>query len=329
MPDSIDREIVEARRRQAEAFAPFDVMALETSEARARANQAAMFFNDRLPAMAGVRDHSVVGEGGPIRVRHYCPVGGSRAGTIFYAHGGGWFACDVDTHDRALRYLAHASALDVVSLDYRLAPDHPYPAALDDCRLVWTWLHRNGEAQGIPTGKVAVAGDSAGANLVLALAIDARDNHLPTPCGLALFYGCFAPGLLTDARGRYGNGDYGLTGERMDWYWSNYLGDAIAEPPPLAAPLKATLRGLPPVYLGAAELDVVTDDSRLLAQRLEDAGVPVELEIWPGATHGVLQMTRDVALARTAMESIARALIDFVGVPRASTKSDIGAERED
>jgi acetyl esterase len=312
MQGQIDPEILKARKLQAAAAPAVDLTKIPVAEARALANRAAMVFGDGQPKMERIEDFEVTGDGGPIRARLYQPADARTDASLLYIHGGGWFACDVDTHDRMLRFLARESSLSVIAFDYRLSPEHPYPAALDDCRAVWAWLHATGAAHGIETEQVVVAGDSAGANLGLALAIDQRDRGRPTPAGLALLYGCFAPEQMTESRATYGTGAYGLTGERMDWYWSNYLGSAADNPPMLATPLHAALARLPSVYLGIAEYDVVSDESRLLAARLAEAGVPVELDVWPNATHGMLQMTRDVKVARDAVRSIARAVCEFL-----------------
>jgi acetyl esterase/lipase len=178
---------------------------------------------------------------------------------------------------------------------------------------VWQWLHCHGPTNGIATQKVVISGDSAGGNLGLALAIDQRKAGGPLPAGLALNYGCFAPAPDTESRKRYAHPRYGLTCEQMDRFWAYYLGtDNFQQVPPLAAPLYADLVGLPPVFLGVAECDIVADDSRLLAEKLRQASVAVELDLWAGGAHGMLQMTRDVELARDAMSSVARAVLRFV-----------------
>jgi len=313
MHNEIDPEIIQARKLRAPFLVGVDLINMPSAEAREIADKSQMVFNDAKPELARVQDFNVPGPGGPIRARLYHPEGASEQASIFYVHGGGWFACNVDTHDRMLRYMAQISGLSVFAFDFRLSPEFPYPAALDDSRAVWNWLHANGKGIGIPTERVVISGDSAGGNLALALAIDQRDTQGVTPAGLALLYSCFAPGLKTESRENYGNPRFGLTGERMDWYWANYLGtDDFDNVPPLAAPLYADLAGLPPVYLGIAECDVVADDSRLLASRLSDAGVPVELDVWLRGAHGMLQMTRDVHSARDAVSSIVAAISRFV-----------------
>jgi acetyl esterase len=311
MRDEIDPEIVAARKLQAPLLAGVDVTRLDAAEARALANKAAMVFNDGKPEMQRIEDFEVPCPYGSFRARVYQPAGARADASIFYVHGGGWLAYDVDTHDRTLRFLAQQSGLSLLAFDFRLSPEHAYPAALDDCRTTWAWLHRHGPSHGIPTDKVAIGGDSAGGNMGLALTIDQRDRGGPRPVGLALAYGCFAPELMTESRERFKARAFGLTPERMDWHWSAYLGDLAGDPPRLAAPLHADLAGLPPVYLGIAEFDVVADDSRLLAARLAEANVTVELDVWPRSTHGVLQMTRDVQIARDAGAVMARALARF------------------
>lgn len=313
MPVVIDPEILAARVAQGQAVPPFDARNLQTVEARRLANLAASVFNDGQPAVARVEDVIIAGPGGGLRLRFYGPEGAAGRGAVLYIHGGGWFACNVDTHDRMLRSLADETGVSVVGVDFRLSPEHPFPAAFDDCRAAWNWLQDHAAELSIDAARVAVAGDSAGANLALALTVALRDACTVMPAGGALLYGCFAPGLDTESMRSFGAGGYGLTAERMAWYWDNYLGPAKADPPVLATPLHADLAGLPPQFLGIAEADTVADDSRLLFARLHAAGVPATLTVWRGAAHGFLQMTRDVALARAAVTEIARTLARWVG----------------
>jgi len=195
----------------------------------------------------------------------------------------------------------------VFAIAYRLTPEHVFPAALEDCLAGWQWLRGHAAALGI-TDKIAIAGDSAGATLALGVTLSERDAGRPLPAAAALLYGCFAPNMQTASRERYSRGAYGLTGARVDWYWQTYLGPHAAAPPLLAAPLHASFHSLPPHYIGAGECDVLADESRLLAERLVEAGVAVTLDIWPHLTHGVLQMTRDVQAARDATSKVAKTL---------------------
>jgi len=299
----LDPEIIAARLKQAASVRAVDFTALPPDEGRAVANAAALFFNDDQPDLAEIRNLSIPGAGGPMRARFYRPVAGS-AGAILYAHGGGWFHCNVDTHDRLMRLLARESGLAVLAIDYRLAPENPFPAALDDTCAAWHWLCANAVSLGVKPDRLAIAGDSAGANIALAAALSLRDEAKAMPVALALFYGCYAPDFDTESHRRLGDGRFGLTTARIRWYWHNYVGDPAAAPA-LAAPLRADLAGLPRTYLSLAELDPISDDTRALAERLSSAGVQHELVVWPGAGHGFLQMTRDVAIARKAVDHAA------------------------
>ncbi len=296
MAVEIDPEILAVRARMAAHTGPFDIMALPPAEGRRLIDAAAAILNDGLPEMRTVEDHDAAG----MRVRLYTPPDVKTDGWLYYIHGGGWFACSVDTHDRMLRMLAQLTGARVLSPDYRHAPEHPYPVPLDDCAKGLEWGLRHGLG-----AQFAFGGDSAGANMALALSLRLRGLGRPMPRGLALLYGCYAPGLNTMSTEAFGKGGYGLTHDRMEWYWQNYLGGIDAAE---AMPLHANLAGLPPVFLGIAEADTVADDSRLLAEKLEQSTV----KVWPGATHGFLQMTRDVAIARAAVENVASALRDWL-----------------
>jgi acetyl esterase len=309
--NDVDPEILAARALQAGVVPPFDIGKLDPAEGRALMNQVAMVFNDGKPDLPRVETMFIDGPGGKLRCRLYQPEGAAGRGAIYYIHGGGWYACDVDTHDRMLRVLAAESGLSVFGIDYRLSPEHPFPAGLEDCLAGWRWLRDTADDFGIDGGRIAISGDSAGANLAVAVMLTERDAGRAMPVAAALLYGCYTPGLTTASRERYGSGPYGLTGARMDWYWANYLGAAAAAPPVLATPFHADLHGLPPCYIGIAECDVNADENRMFAERLREAGVTVTLDVWLKMTHGALQMTRDAAAARAAVAATARALKDW------------------
>jgi acetyl esterase len=311
-PVDIDPEILVARALQAKVAPGLDVTKLEPAEARLLANKVAAVLNDGRPELAKVETFFIDGPSGKLRARLHQPGAEAGKGAIYYIHGGGWFSCDVDTHDRMLRVLAAESGLAVFAIDYRLSPEHVFPAALEDCLAGWRWLRARALELGIGEN-IAVAGDSAGANLALAVMLSERDAGRKLPSAAALLYGCFAPNLRTASRERYGDGAYGLTAARMDWYWANYLGPHAAAPPELAAPLHADFGGLPPCYLGTGECDVLADDSRLIAERMRAAGLDVTLDVWPRLTHGVLQMTRDVRAAREVVAGVARRLAGWMG----------------
>jgi acetyl esterase len=305
--DTFDPQIADARRRQAASVQAVDFTQLPAAEGRTVANKAAMFFNDGGPALAEVKDLIVPGAAGGIRARLYRPSQ-DRTGAILFLHGGGWFHCNVDTHDRLMRILARDSGLAVLGIDYRLAPEHPHPAGLNDTISAWRWLQEHATRLNLDTKKLGVSGDSAGANIALAMMLAERDAGHAMPVASALFYGCYAPEFKTDSHHRNGDGRYGLTTARMCWYWENYVGKDLAKAAASAKPLHANLVGLPAVYLALADLDPLADDTRTLAARLSAAGVTHVLKEWPRAGHGFLQMTRDVELARIAAADAARFL---------------------
>lgn len=227
---------------------------------------------------------------GGIHCRLLSPVG-ARPGLVVFVHGGGWTFGAPASHERFARLLAEQAKVDVLLPDYRLAPEHPAPAAIEDVLSVLAALR--------PDGPVVLCGDSAGANIALAAAL-ARPAQPITM--LSLLYGCFAPVFDTGSHQRNGDGRFGLSTSRMRWYWANWLGQAQD---PRAVPLHADLAGLPPCHLLAAALDPLCDDSLMLADRLATAGVPVRLDIVSGVVHGFLQLTARLEPARRATATIA------------------------
>jgi acetyl esterase len=204
-----------------------------------------------------------------------------------FVHGGGWTFGSPASHERCARVLAQATGMKVLLPDYRLAPEHPCPAAIDDVLAVLAAM---------PDRPVVLFGDSAGANIALAAALAGAPAQM-----LSLVYGCFAPLFDTASQRDCGDGRFGLTTARMRWFWDNWQGRARD---PRAAPLNGRLAGLPPTHLLAAGLDCLRDDSILLADRLAAAGVPVRLDVVPGVVHGFLQMSSRLGPAREAIATL-------------------------
>jgi acetyl esterase len=295
----VDPEIAAILRDAAAAGLP-DPTTLPIAAARAQLTEASLAWNVELPPLPVVADFSVPGPAGAIRLRHYRPRAGERLPLVVYLHGGGWTFGSVDTHDRLMRLLALAADAALIGVDYRLAPEHPFPAALEDCLAAIRWLRGRADALEFDAALTVVAGDSAGANLALASVLALRAAGEPLPRGAALFYGCYAARLDTASHARFGDGSYRLSTAEMGWFWRNYLRRAPAGTP-LAEPLHADLRGLPPLFLTLAALDPLADDTRALAGRLAAAGVPHEVREYRGLVHGFLQMTARSAAARAAM----------------------------
>ena len=227
------------------------------------------------------------GDGLPVRARAYTPRD-AREGPLpllVWLHGGGWVAGDLDNHDATCRALANASGCKIVAIDYRLAPEHKFPAGLNDCYAAIQWLAARGDDLRIDPCRIAIAGDSAGGNLAAAVALMARDRGGPALAFQLLVYPVTHHAFDTPSYRDYGDG-YLLTREGMQWNWNHYLPDAAAGLDPLASPLLAPdLRGLPPALVIVAECDPLCDESEAYAKRLADAGVPVECKRYAGMLH--------------------------------------------
>lgn len=261
------------------------------------------------PPLARVEDLALDGPTGPVTVRRYDPAGGSRLQpALLYLHGGGWVAGDLETEDRASRLLAAASGVTVLSVDYPLAPEHPFPVPIEACRAVWKAAHAGGAALGIDSGRLALGGSSAGANLALACALTLRNAGEPLPRFLLLNYGAYGDGSDTASARRFGDGSFGLGRAQMEYFRSLYLQRPEDRHDPRAAPLLADLRGLPATFMTAAALDPLLDDSLELDTRLAAAGVPHRCIVYPGVVHGFTLMNLSLGAARAAIEEAAAAL---------------------
>lgn len=246
--------------------------------------------------VAGVAERVI--EGG-LRLRIYTPPGeGPHPVTVFF-HGSGFVVCSLETHDGMCRNLCAGAGTLVVSVDYRLAPEHPYPAAVEDCLAATRWVGAHAAAFGGDGGRLAVAGDSAGGTLAAVVALRIRDEGGPRLAGQVLIYPVVAhcsAGMASYAENAEG---FGLTRATMEWFWRHYGGTAGD---PYAAPLSAaSLAGLPPALVQVAEYDVLRDEGIAYARRLAEAGVATELSVWEGMNHGFLFWANRVGAASEAM----------------------------
>ncbi|WAC89174.1 alpha/beta hydrolase [Mycobacterium sp. Aquia_213] len=236
-------------------------------------------------------DRSVQGPDGAIGVRIYSPHGEDatdRAAIVFY-HGGGFVFCDRESHDGFCRALARGSRAVVVSVDYRLAPEHPAPAAVLDAFTVFCWVVEHAAELGLDPTRIAVAGDSAGGNLAAVTAILCRDRGVTQPVAQLLIYPAIDPTFDTDSYHRYATG-YFNTRAAMQWYWRQYLSAATAvDPPYLVAPARAASHaGLAPAVIVTAGCDPLHSEGGEYARLLRDAGVPVVHRDFPGLFHGFM-----------------------------------------
>ncbi len=252
------------------------------------------------PAMAETRDVWIAARGRRVFCRLYRPTLADRLPVLVYFHGGGWVWSSVDTHDRLTREYAAASGCAVLSVDYALSPEARFPQALEECAGVIRWLAAHGASWGIDPDAIAVGGDSAGGNLALGVALLLRAQG-PALRGILATYPVCDADFTTASYRIFGAGGFFLTEEKMRFYWSVYARDQADRLNPLASPLLADLRGLPPVLVHLAELDVLHDEGTKLVARLREAGVPTETEVFAGVIHGFIRATGRVEKARDAV----------------------------
>jgi acetyl esterase len=251
-----------------------------------------------------IRDVMVPTAGGDLRIRAYRPdeQGG---GVVAYLHGGGWMMGTLESYDAALRALANASGAIVASIDYRMAPEHRFPAAVHDTLAGIRWLAAHAGQLGGDGSRLAVAGDSAGGNLAAVAALRLR-GELPLRAQ-ALIYPIADSALDTPSYREFADG-HGLSAASMRRFWNLYLDGADGRHPD-ASPLRARdLTGLAPAYVLTAEEDVLRDEGEAYAAALREAGVPTELVRWPGTIHGFFRWLAVATAAREAIDAVAAAL---------------------
>jgi len=259
----------------------------------------------KLPVpLRDVSDWAIAGPAGDIGVRIYKPEASGPRPILVYYHGGGWVVGDLDSQDMICRGLCHGTECIVVSVDYRLAPEHRFPAAVDDCYAALTWCAAHGGEIGGDPAKIAVGGDSAGAVLSAAMSIRARDENGPGLKAQLLFYGSMNyPSGNPSSMTEYADGPI-LTADDVDYFWHQYLAaPEVEQNHPWASPIRApTHRGLPPAFIGTAELDPTRDPAEAYGPVLSGAGVPVELHRYAGMPHGFMSWLGFVDMAQTACD---------------------------
>jgi acetyl esterase len=283
--------------------------ALTPGEAR-RAYRASRAALAGAPArVEEIREVSIPGPSGPLRARLYRPGGaGSAPPGLVYFHGGGFIYGDLDTHDVACRGIAQATPCVVVSVDYRLAPEHRFPAAVEDAFAATAWIAANGAALGIDPARLVVAGDSAGGNLAAVTALMARDAGGPSLSMQVLIYPTTDFAEEAESVARLAEG-YLLTRESIRWVKRNYLRDERDAVDWRASPLRAgDLSRLPAAYIITAGFDPLRDEGGAYAERLAQAGTAVTHECFEGQVHGFLLMGADMAAAGHAIQRIGQML---------------------
>jgi acetyl esterase len=270
---------------------------------------------ERVPLLAGepepvdrIEEVRVPGPRGPIDCRLYAPRHDEPLPALLYMHGGGWVVGDLDSHDSTCRALAVRAGCLVLSVDYRLAPEHRFPAAVEDAWAALEWLYDNAASIGADPSRIAVAGDSSGGNLAAVLARWSRDRGGPRIAAQVLIYPVVDFDLETPSYRAMGSG-FGLTRDSMRWYWEQYLGDRGDGLSPDASPLRAgNLKELAPALVITCGYDPLASEGSAYAAALSVAGVPVEHIQEKDMIHGYIRMAGVIGRARKSWDDCARFL---------------------
>jgi acetyl esterase len=283
----------------------------ELGPARARVEM------DRLPLLSDlapvplhrVEDQMIPGPAGEIPIRVYVPEpGAARRPAVVYFHGGGFVIGSLDSHDALCRFYAHRTGATVIAVDYRLAPEHPFPAAVDDTLAAFRWIRDRAAAFHLDPERIAVAGDSAGGDLAAVVCQALRDAGERGPCFQLLTYPATDLSRSCESHRTFAEGFY-LTEAMMDWFVANYLTDPSEEKHPRASPLvTAELSGLPPAHVTVAGFDPLRDEGEAYAEALGAAGVPTTLRSYETLIHGFVNMGGLIEAARHAIEDQADVL---------------------
>jgi acetyl esterase len=243
------------------------------------------------PGQAAASDRTIDGPAGPLQLRIYRPEAQGELPLLLYVHGGGFVIGDLETHDKVCRTLCHEVAAVVVAVDYRLAPEHPFPAAVDDVTRALRWVAAHARELGADPSRIAVAGDSAGAQLCAAATLRVGDSVAVRAVGLiypvAQHYSEPSPSMVENGEGKF------LTTGVMKWFIDAYLGGRgdLARHPEVALLHSPSLAALPPTWVATMGHDPLRDEGHALAQRIAQAGVATEHRHYPGAIHACIHFT--------------------------------------
>jgi acetyl esterase len=294
---------------------------LPIAEARVADLAAAQAGAGQAEPVGDVADRTIDGPAGPLTVRIYWPAGHGPWPVLVYFFGGGWSLGTLDTCDGVCRALTNAAGCVTVAVSYRLAPEHKFPAAVEDCYAGASWVAAHGGDLGVDTARLAVGGDSSGGNLAAAVALLARDRGGPAITHQLLVYP--NTDYLADGESvRAGTDPHLFNVRAVEWYWGMYLASPADGANPLASPLRAAdLSGLPPATVITAEYDPLRDEGEEYAERLKQAGVAVELTRYDGMAHGFFTMIGVLDRAREAIRYAAGRLRDSLAPAAAAAES--------
>ncbi len=279
--------VIQQALAAAQGALPYDKLPL----AQARA-QAKLGYPPRPQPVdvATVHDRAIPGPAGAMAIRIYSPKGPGSHPVVVFFHGSGFVLLDLDTHDDICRRLCAGAGAIVVSVDYRLAPEHRFPAATNDCLAATRWVAQHAAELGADPQRMAVAGDSAGGCLAAVTALRIRDEGGPGLCGQLLWYPVTDYPSVSNGSYRAFGAGYGLTEDGMRWFWHQYLADAASASHAHASPLRMdTPVGLPPACVLVAEFDVLRDEGEAYVQRLAGAGIAATTRRYAGMNHGFLK----------------------------------------
>jgi len=305
---SLDPQVAKVLE-EAESLGLPDYQDLSPTEARQQMRDQSPPVQAEL-SVEKVVDRRIPGPGGDIPIRLYYPAGEEPFPTVVYYHGGGWVIGDLDTHHAFCHALAKTSGCLVVAVDYRLAPEHRYPAAVEDAYAATKWVAENPEQIQADSGRFAVCGDSAGGHLAAVVSMMARDRKGPRIDLQILIY------PITDCRFdtpsyEENKEGYMLTRDLMKWFWNYFINDESEADDPYVSPLRAENLGeLPPAMIITAGYDPLRDEGEAYGWRLQEAGVNVSLSRYPGMTHAFIRMTAVLDKANEALAEVAGTLKD-------------------
>jgi acetyl esterase len=291
------------------AFPPLDE-SMSAAELRALIKQASHVITVAPEEVCGVDNRVIPGPLGDIPVRIYRPLDARREPlpVVVFFHGGGWVVCDLDSHDDICRAITNASRCVVVSVDYRLAPEHPFPEPLEDSYAATAWVADHGDEIGVDSKRIAVVGDSAGGNLAAAVCLMARDRGGPSIAFQVLVYPVTNHDFTTPSHVNTGEG-YFLKSDEVQWYWRRYIAKDTDAVHPYASPLRASDHGgLPPALVITAEHDPLRDEGEAYAEALRRAGVAVESTRYDGMFHSFLSFLTELDSAAAAKRQIGDSL---------------------
>lgn len=303
--DDVEPEIRVFLQRMNAGYAAFpDFASASLAEARRIAEQVRAPWASGGPEMAASPELRI----GALqtRARILRPhAGDGPLPSLVYLHGGGWTMFSIDTHDRLMREYAARAGVAVVAVDYSLSPEARFPRAIEETVDAIEWVRQHGARHGIDTSRIAVGGDSAGANLAIASQLRLRDLGRPMLSAMLLNYGVYSD-RPTASWTRYDGPSYMLEADEMRRFWNNYLRGDADRNDPLAVPMRADLRGLPPAFMAVAECDILADGNHAMAEALRSAGVDVESHTYAGATHSFLEAMSISRLSNRALDDAAR-----------------------